>query len=451
MPLFPSCARTSFFVGTALAGALAWTPSARAEDPSRSYGGPAQVAWAGSEGEEPDQPPSSVAVEREPPPVSGPTADVSPAPKGVGKVPEHTPRVLRPLKIGKDPLVLGGYIQPGFIAVGKTEFNQEDQNGFDFANARFTGRGARAFYEDELHVGFFFNFDVNRGNFGVRDVYGSLWWRKELIALDVGQMKQPFGLALLQYEYGLQFSLSPVTRLLAFDRDQGIRLRSQGTVGRVWMQGQAMIANGEGGFRQRRNLDEKYQYTGRFEIGPLGEVPLFEPDLDNSPFRFVVGANAGFTNSLGKGLGLNDAGARETRVGADLRLHFRGLSARAEYIHGLRGANGPEPAIERYAAHGQIGYMLPIPITLPRFELVFRFTQYDLNTVFDGTEGSDYVVDNTARRLYEPGVAIYLAGHAAKLLLSYRLTDLIEGPRVDINGDPLLGDTFFAFFHFAWL
>jgi hypothetical protein len=36
-------------------------------------------------------------------------------------------------------------------------------------------------------------------------------------------------------------------------------------------------------------------------------------------------------------------------------------------------------------------------------------------------------------------------------MLSYQLTDLAEGPRVDTNGAPLIGDAFLAFFQVAWI
>lgn len=365
-----------------------------------------------------------------------------------------TPKFLQPLRLGEDSLILGGYIQPGFIGVADTEFNQDDQEGFDFANARLTGRGTQTVHK-KLYVGFKFNFDVNRGNFGVRDVYGTIGWRDGLIEFDVGQMKQPFSLALIQSESQLQFALSPRTRIIAFGRDQGFRLSSEKTLGRrFWLSGQFMMANGEGGFRARRNLDDKFQYTGRVEVGPLGKVAYDEPDLTpakKSKLRFVLAANAGHTESLGKGLGINDVGAAETRVGADARMHWHGASFRAEYLHGFRAENGDEEALERWAFNVQAGYVLPIPIKLPRFEVVFRYTQSDINTDLDGTEGPDYVVDNTEVRFIEPGLSIYLFGHAAKLHMSYLLTDLLEGPRTDVNGAPLIGDTFFAFFQFAWL
>ncbi|MBC8072076.1 MAG: hypothetical protein IAG13_27395, partial [Deltaproteobacteria bacterium] len=75
----------------------------------------------------------------------------------------------------------------------------------------------------------------------------------------------------------------------------------------------------------------------------------------------------------------------------------------------------------------------------------------DVNTRLTGDEGEEYVFDNTARRIYEPGINMYLYGHHAKLMLAYQLTDLTEGPRTDSDGAPLIGDAFLAFVQIAWI
>lgn len=418
----------------------------------RPYAGPDATRWDGVAEPSTVAPstvePAGAAPSTTPDPVTPVAVETRPTRRASAK----TPKFLRPLTLAGESLRLGGYLQPGFVHVSNTEFYADDQDGFDFANARVTGRGRHAIH-GALQIGFDFNFDVNAGNFSVRDAAGSLIWRDGLLRFDIGQLKQPSSLSLLQYQWGLQFPFSPDTRRIAFGRDQGASISSRGRIAdKVHLSAAFMIANGEGGFRQRRNLDEKFLYTGRVELGGLAPVDLDDPDLGHSDFGFVFGAYAGHAKALGNGLGLDDVGASETRTGGDLRLKYRGLSARVEYLRGFRGANGPEsPALERYATAAQVGYLLPIPIALPRFELVFRFQQSDVNTTRDGTEGAEYVVDNTARRIYEPGLVTYLYGHHAKLMLSYQLTDLVEGPRVDTNGAPLIGDAFLAFFQVAWI
>lgn len=366
----------------ALAIAILWIRGPSADpDASRSYAGPQDAIFDErgtttlSEGSS-ATPPGEVAAS-----TSMPATETPRRTGGRRRVaPAKTPKFLRPLTLRGESLRLGGYLQPGFVHVNNTQFFPDDQDGFDFANARVTGSGRHTIH-GALKIGFDFNFDVNAGNFSVRDAFASLSWRDGLLSFEIGQLKQPSALSLLQYQWGLQFALSPETRRIAFGRDQGARIGSKAWIReKVYLAGAFMVANGEGGFRQRRNLDEKFQYTGRVEIGALGEVDLDDPDLDNSPFGFVAGGYVGHTKSLGNGLGLEDVGARETRAGADVRLKYRGLSARAEYLRGIRGDNGEaSPGLDRYATTAQIGYLLPIPIALPRFEVVFRFQQFDVN------------------------------------------------------------------------
>lgn len=345
---------------------------------------------------------------------------------------------------------MGGYIQPGFRFVTDTPFNNDDTDGFEFQNVRLIGRGETRIY-DKLGAEFRFDFDVNNGNFSVRDVYGSLTWNKDLVALDLGQFKVPFGLASIQPESKLQFPIGAPSRRIMFDRDLGGALRTWIPIKDFHIGASVMVANGEGGFRQRRNLDGKFLVAGRVEVDPLGRMELDEPDLENRKFQFAVGFNAVYNAALGNDLGLNDVGAAETRIGGDARLFFKGLSVRGEYLHGFREAHGGEAAFQRYAFSVQAGYVLPIPIPLPKFEVVARFGQFDVNTSLDGTEGADYVVDNTETRILQFGANVYVAKHAVQFHFLYELTDLLEGPQVDSNGDVLLGDTIFFGSQFGWL
>jgi hypothetical protein len=418
--------------------------------------GAAATAW-GQPAPEPAAPTASA-------PASAPPAapEKGPAEAGPGrsKDPDDTflmsqddPRVpsfLRALRLGKDSLLLGGFIQPAFFYVADTDFNEDDTDGFDFNNARILGMGDLEIYEG-FGAGFRFNFDVNRGNFSVRDVYGTLHYRRDLAALDVGQLKTPFGASLLQSEAKLQLPISPITRRLTFGRDLGVQARSDFPVGPAWFHVAAMIANGEQGFRARRNLDNEFVYIGRIEVAPLGRMERTEPDLNNSDFQLTAGFSAGHNSALTNDLGLQDAGAQETKFEGDLRMWFKGATLRGEYIRAFRGENESGPGFSRYGLVVQAGYVLPIPIPLPQFEIVGRFQMADVNMNLDGTEGPDYVVDNTETRVIQIGLNAYLAKHAAKVQAMYQLTDLLEGPMVDENGDVLIGDAFMMAFQFAWL
>lgn len=420
----------------------------------------------------PTAPPPTVAPVHAPPTAAAPPSSGPPAPLADGApVPEapadekkevpfdaftatpddpRVPNFLRALRLGKDSLLLGGYLQPGFRYVTDTAFNNDDTDGFEFQNARLIGRGEVTIYE-KFGAAFRFDFDVNNGNFSVRDVYGSLFWDKDLVALDVGQFKVPFGLASLQPESKLQFPVASSTRRISFDRDLGAQLRTDFSVEDVWFHLAVMIANGEGGFRQRRNLDDNFLVAGRIEVAPLGRMPLDEPDLEDSPFQFALGVNAAHNGALGNELGIADVGAQETRFGGDARLHFKGATLRGEYLRGFRSSLETSPAFQRYAVSAQLGYVLPIPIPFPKFEVVARYQQFDVNTDRDGTEGEDYVVDDTETRGLQFGANVYFAKHAAKLHFMYQLTDLLEGPQTDVNGDVLLGDTILVGVQVAWL
>lgn len=475
----PACqSRIAPVVSSALVGlavTVACVRDARAQAP-RSYVGEREVQWQPIASVEPAAPPPAAAAGT---PAPAPVATTKPAPEpaapvtpddaqalasgGISEAPGgsmslttqtfrgKTPRFLMPLTLRGRSLALGGYLQPGFVHQGNTDFYPDDGDGFDFANMRITGHGEHT-AKGELAFSFDFNFDVNAGNFGVRDAFGSVIWRRGLFRFDIGQLKQPSSLSLQQQQWGLSFAFSPETRRIALGRDQGFRLSTAARIRDVaWLSAAFMMANGEGGFRQFRNLDEKFNYSGRIEVGGLGPVDLDDPDLSYSRLGFVFGGFVGYMGGVGNQFGADDVGATEIRAGGDFRLKFRGLSVRAEYLHARRSKNGPSPVTGRYATAAQVGYMLPIPIAIPRFELVFRFQQYDQNTVLVGTEGREYIADNTARRIYEPGLVTYLYGHHAKMMLSYALTDLVEGPRTDTNGAPLIGDQLFIFFQFAWI
>ncbi len=352
-------------------------------------------------------------------------------------------------------LTVGGYIQPGLTVVENSEFNEDDANGFEFANARLTGTGTREVGAG-MTAGFNFNFDVNRGNFLVRDVYGSFDYADEAagwgVGFDVGQLKTPFGLALQQSEARMQFPLSSGIRILGFGRDQGFRVRANKDMGKTTLKVWAMMANGERGFRQRRNLDNQFVYTGRTELSLLNEVPLNEPDLKSSEIGVTIGANVGYSPELGSGLGLGDVGASELKVGGDIRVHIRGLSLRAEYLWADRGDNDSGSGFSRFGYYWQVGYVLPYSWKGLQFEPAFRMEQLDVNEDEDGGfDMSTYVIDNTERRRFELGFNTYFAKHAAKLSITYRRTDLLEGPIVDNDGGPIIGDTLFVFAQLAWL
>lgn len=361
----------------------------------------------------------------------------------------RVPSFLRALRAGKDSLMLGGWIRPGFTYVVDSDFNEDDADGFEFYDARLIGRGDLRIARD-FGASFRFNFDVNRGNFAVRDTYGTLWYRNDLAALDVGLLKTPLGLSLLQSQSSMQLPVNTILRRLAFGRDLGAQLRTEFSVGQVWMHVAAMVSNGDSGFRQRRNIDDSLVVTGRVEVAPFGKMKREEADLANSDFQLALGFSAGHSGALTNDLGLQDTGAEETKLEGDLRMWFRGASVRAEYLRCMRGDNDAGPGFARYGLSVQAGYVLPIPLSLPKFEVVARLQQADVNSSLAGDEGADYLIDNAEMRVIDIGVNAYFAKHAAKLQVAYQLTDLLEGS-VPTGEDVPVGDAVLVSAQFGWL
>lgn len=374
---------------------------------------------------------------------------------------------LAEFKLGQDYLVVGGYFQPAFVYQRNTTFNQEDQDGFVFRNARLLGQGVLPI-EKDLVGSFNFNFDVATGVFLVRDVFGSITYGKNLVALDVGQMKTPFMLTELVPESDMQMPTAPLgVRRLSYGRDKGIRLRGEIKPGPVHIGWFGALQNGEG-TNVVVNSDSQFLYAGRIEIGPLGKIPLSEPDLQSSPFGFVLGGNAVYTPNVSRNdLGINDAGGKETRWAADLRMRFRGLTLRGEYVRGRHTSSGSNN-FDREGFYIQGGYVLPLPIK-PKFEIVGRFEQLDLNkkedgmvvsqapasdpeALFQGQPKREYSVpDNSKVRRIEFGAGVYIVGHRLKLQATYIMTDYLEGPKTDVKGNPIVGDIFQTQLQFGWL
>lgn len=369
-----------------------------------------------------------------------------------------------------DHLQIGGFFQPAFVVQGNTEFNADDADGFVFRNARMTGEG-RLPIHDLLASSFTFNFDVATGVFLVRDVYGSVHLGDDWFTLDVGQMKAPFLLAEMVSEAKLQFATPSLgMRRLAYGRDRGLRARGELVPGGVYVGWAGAMQNGEGP-TVTQNSDSKYLFTGRLEVGPLGKVALDEPDLESSPFAFVIGGAVGHTSSTTrKDLGLDDAGARETRFEGDVRLRFRGLSLRAEYLRAKVNRKDAGVRFGRHGFHAQAGYVLPLALST-KFEVVGRIEQLDVNDEQDGvvavggepsltdperltggTTGFQYAVpDNSEVRRLEFGANAYIVDHRLKVQASYVMTDYQEGPKTEGGGNPIVGDLFQVQLQFGWM
>lgn len=409
----------------------------------------------------PDQPvasdPADVPAE-----FATPTADKKADPDTL----EKADNFFRPLKIGEDVFTLGGYLQPAYKHVMDTSFNNEDTDGFIIRNARLTAKAAYEF-NSWFAMQARFNFDVSQGAFLVKDIAGSLIFLKRAIMLDVGQFKVPYSLLELTPESDMQFAMNAQISRLALGRDRGIQLAGEIDAGaNVWLAYQFGIFNGEGS-NALENTDSKFMYTGRFEIAPLGPLSLSEADLENSDIRLGLSGGFVYIPSVARqDLGKGDLEAEEWRYNGALRLKFKGLSLRGEYLGASVNLKDPEAGVvtddsnkdyKRYAFYAQAGYVLPFPwFKTPKFELVFRYDQSDINDEQDG-----YTVDAQGERQYilwdyselrhiDVGANMYVFDNRLKLSFLYRLTDLLEGPKTNSSGGVLLGDAIFVMMQLGW-
>ncbi|MFW5741356.1 MAG: porin, partial [Myxococcota bacterium] len=320
-------------------------------------------------------------------------------------------------------------------------------------------------------AGFAFNFDVATGVFLVRDVYGSLHVNDDLVVVDVGQMKAPFLLTEMVSEAKLQFPTQPLgVKRMGYGRDRGVRVRGELAPSGVYIGWAGAVQNGEGA-TVTSNADSEFLYSGRLEVGPLGEVPLAEPDLQDSDFGFVLGGSVGHTQSTArKDLGIDDVGAEETRMEGDIRIRFRGISLRAEYMRAQVDRKDTGVSFGRYGFTTQAGYVLPLPFET-KFEVVGRLEQFDLNDEQDGmvavgggdgttdpesltggSAGFEYAVpDNSELRRIEFGANMYVVEHRLKLQASYVLTAYQEGPKTEGGGNPIVGDLVQVQLQFGWM
>ena len=172
--------------------------------------------------------------------------------------------------------------------------------------------------------------------------------------------------------------------------------------------------------------------------------------------RVAVGGSFLYSPTVArKDLSLGDAGAEEWRAAGELRLKWRGLSVRGEFVTAQLSGDSAAQEYGRRAFYAQAGYVLPLDF-VPKLELVARFARYDLNDEEDGyvpvgDRLQFEVQDNAETQQVDVGLNAYVVGHRLKVMLMYRLTDFQEGAEVDEDRDVLIGDTFYAFLQLGWL
>lgn len=362
---------------------------------------------------------------------------------------------LSPIKLAGEWLKLGVYAQFGWEHTMNTEINPNDQDGFVFKSIRVSA-GGQYVPISWFTAKYALSFEAANGAFQLKDAAGTLSFLKDAVSLVFGQFKVPFSAVDQVSEAKLQFPLLTLLTRQTFSRDRGIAIKGKLDLKPLWLSYSFGVFNGEGA-NVASNADSDYLYAGRIEVAPLGAVTDDEPDLEDSDFKFLLGGSFAHAPSIGrKDLNQFDLGGEETRWSANFKLKFKGLSAGGEYI----GASvSPKVGGDycRYAFSAQAGYVLPLPwFEWPKFELVFRYSQGDVNDLQDGwsedsTGKKTYAWDMTEVRNIDLGANVYVLSHRLKFGFMYRFTDFLEGPKTDVNGDVLYGDYLIFTAQIGWL
>lgn len=351
---------------------------------------------------------------------------------------------LRPLSLGDDYVTLGGYVSPVFDAVGNTEADTNDYEGFALRTSRVIVTTNYDFNEN-FSAGAKIELDFLSGGVTTTDAYAQMEFWKKRIRFSAGQMKTAFSLSQLTSDSSRQFArgrgLSPTASRLQGYRDRGLRLDVSVPIGQTHLTWIASVSNGEG-MNVNRNVDSRLLYSTFLDFAPLGELSMGEADLENSPFRFAVGGSAWHTpNVSASEFGFAGRGSAETRYALHGRLKFRGLSVRGEYLASHSEKMPGQDQILRRGWYAQAGYVLPW-LDWPQIELVARVEQVDLNDLLTGFETSTTDFEVTKLRRFELGANAYLLDHRIKVMAVYRRVTPLEGPNRAANGERHFGDEF---------
>ena len=375
--------------------------------------------------------------------VAAPEGEAQEAPVVSTPVRQRLAAALNPIPLGTDHVRVGTYVRAAFDSTVNTESNPADYEGFSIRNARIF---AEADYDvnDMFGVGAKIEFDFRQGNPQTTDAYASLRFLRDRLQLHVGQLKTAYSLSQMMSDTRRQFGperenvTSPET--LRAWRDRGLRLDVELPVGDGYLIWRTTFGNGDGA-NDYRNEDSRFVYSTFVDYQPLGEMPLEEADLVRSPLLVSFGGSAWYTPSIGHSeFGIIAPNTSELRYSGHARLKYRGLSLQGEYMGVEMEGDVGSSRVLRRGWYAQAGYVLPAPIW-PQIEIVGRFSQVDLDNTRTGFENTtpDFFVAKT--RHIEAGANVYFVDHRVKLQLTYRHTDLLEGPSRPATGDRYFGDT----------
>ncbi len=239
------------------------------------------------------------------------------------------------------------------------------------------------------------------------------------LQLYVGQTKLPGNRERIISSQKMQFvDRSLLNSRFTLDRDTGLQLHHEHQVGQVVLREIASISTGDG-----RNITVNhsggYDYTGRFEILPMGafegEGDYVGSDIYREPTpKLALAAAYDFNDRASREQGqLGDFLGAERDLNTlflDAMFKYRGFSAMAEYA-ARRAPDGPvvlvndageveETFVTGDAFNIQAGYLF-----MNNWEVAGRYTNYEPTKV----------TGLTAENQYTLGVSKYIVGHALKV------------------------------------
>ena len=346
-------------------------------------------------------------------------------------------------KLNIKPIVL---FQPGYRIVGNTSFNQNDQNGFVWGKAKV---GMKISDKFKWGIGKFkFEANLASGNFSLKDFYLDFCFNK-FLNFRIGQYKVPFLRTNEVSSSKTQFMEKPFLAALSYKRDRGAGIYGYLDTP-VAFDYFLSIVNGDG-TSQNININDRFLSSFRFGISPLGKFNYTdEVDFKNyktPKIRVGLGYAYNPLNSRTKEL------TKEIRYSVDVEGKFRGISLSGAYAVSNRLKQSEKSSFSPYSQIGwyvQIGYLEDF---WGMIEPKFRYERYDNNNKSEGfvvknvngIPTREWVVyDDAARERYAFGFNIYFKKHNLQLKVDYSMFNFLEGPKTDLNGDPLIGDTFAA-------
>lgn len=246
---------------------------------------------------------------------------------------------------------------------GERREGREADRSLDVPSARTKATGW--IYSKHLQYEFQLNWS---GGPELQDLY--LSWdvsRQEVLEIQVGQFKVPFGRQRLTSSGSQQFvDRSIVSREFTKGRDIGVQL--QGLLAEKRVEYRVGVFNGAG----RNTLDGggAPQYNGRVMFQPFGRVKYSEGDLDYAEAPLLAIAGSFEVNDRRGATDGNDR--KRTIVATDVAFQYRGLSLLGElFFRTLTPEAGAQFRSDGFLV--QAGYFV-VP---RRLEIAGRFATWD--------------------------------------------------------------------------